>query len=276
MRRSLSLLLASVAAVGLTVATAGAANASSDCSTVQVDVSSSGHIRLAHHLPAGFLKFDVDGAAGQNIQIVQPRHHASVDTLVTDANLVNGNQPNPVPLERDFTAIGGSSTGTDLFVWLKPGTYYLADTGTGAALTAGLVSVVHVGGSWAEARAPHVTGQVTAVGDMDWAKWPRTIGHEGTLRFVNASTDWHFAELLQLKPGVTYAQLKDVIENNGDPSTISSPTAADYTTGVMAPHHSQLSTYDLPKGHYALMCWWPDENGVPHAMMGMFRLIDLR
>lgn len=276
MRRSLSLLLASVAAVGLTVATAGAANASSPCSTVQVDVSSSGSIALAHHLPAGFLKFDVDGATGQNIQIVQPRHHASVDTLVTDANLINGNTPNPVPIERDFTAIGGTSTGTDLFVRLKPGTYYLADTGIDTPLTADLVTVVHVGGAWVEARAPHVTGTVTAVGDMDWSKWPRTIGHAGTLRFVNASTDWHFAELVQLKPGITLKQLRDVIENGGDPSTLTPPNPVFYDTGVVSPHHSQLSTYRLPKGHYALLCWWPDENGVPHAVMGMSRLIDLR
>jgi hypothetical protein len=26
-----------------------------------------------------------------------------------------------------------------------------------------------------------------------------------------------------------------------------------------------------------LLCWWPsDENGMPHAMMGMFRFINLR
>ena len=275
MRKPVTLLLAAVAALGLTVGTAGAADASSFSPVVHVRVDSSGHIRLPHHLPAGLLRLDVDGAAGQNIQIVQPRHHASVSTLVHDAALIGAQNPDPVPLEHHFTAIGGTGTGTDLLVRLDPGTYYLADTAI-QSTTSDLVTVVHVGGGWTKTSTPRVTGTITAVGDMDWAKWPRTIGHEGTLKFVNASSDWHFVELLQLKPGVTYAQLKDVVENGGDPSTISSPTAADYSTGVISPHHTQLSTYDLPKGHYALMCWWPDENGMPHAVMGMFRLIDLR
>lgn len=272
MRRSLSLLIASAAAVAMTVGAAGAAD-TSPRSTIQVDVSSTGHVRIAHSLPSGFLKLDVDGAAGQNIQIVRPRHGASVADLVRDGNAVNTGDASG--LERDFTAIGGSETGTDLFVHLSPGTYYLGSTAV-PTLTAKLVTVVKVCGDRVAAKAPRITGHVTAVGEMSWAKRPRTIRHEGTLKFVNASSEWHFAELLQLKPGVTYAQLKDVIENNGDPSTISSPTAAVYDTGVISPHHAQLSTYDLPKGHYALVCWWPDANGVPHAVMGMFRLIDLR
>ena len=43
---------------------------------------------------------------------------------------------------------------------------------------------------------------------------------EGQVRLVNASSDWHFVDLQQLKPGVTLAQVRDVVMHNGDPSTV--------------------------------------------------------
>ena len=48
-------------------------------------------------------------------------------------------------------------------------------------------------------------------------------------------------------------------------------------TGSLSPGHSMTVDYDLPPGHYAVMCFFPDPKmkGMPHAYMGMVRVIHL-
>jgi hypothetical protein len=34
--------------------------------------------------------------------------------------------------------------------------------------------------------------------------------------------------------------------------------------------------YDLPRGEYLIACFWPDRlTGMPHAFMGMWKLVQL-
>jgi hypothetical protein len=268
MRRSTStLLLSAVAAVGLVLS--GALPAQANASpTVQVDIAASGAIHMRHHLPGGELKFDVDGAVGHTLQIVKAKHHATVDQLVTDANAFNSTGK-ATGIERDFTAVGGSLTQTDLWVRLSWGTYYAIDIQP-TTLTKNHVVVLHVGGTWAAADRPHVGAVITAVDEMRWAKSPKRIPSHGVMAFLNESTDYHFIVMLQVKPGTTLAEVKAALMSQGQPSFA---LAGNYSTGVLSPGHTQLSTYSLPKGKYVLACFWPDENGVPHAAMGMLRFI---
>jgi hypothetical protein len=276
MRKMFTVVLATTAALGLSVATAGAANASTGSSTLHVTVSSTGTVSTAHHVHAGLVRFDLEGAAGQSVQIAKPKHGASVQTLLDDGMALN-TKGDASGVERDFVALGGASvaSGSDFWQVLHAGTYYLVDTAA-QSLTASDVAVLHVTGTTSTRAVPESPNEIHAIKDMVWASHPASIRHEGLLRFDNDSTDYHFAELIQLKPGVTRAQILQVLQSNGDPSTILQPNGADYSTGVLSPGTSQLSTYDLPKGHYGLLCFWPDENGVPHAVMGMVRTIDLR
>jgi hypothetical protein len=270
MRRSIpTLILSAAAAVGLVLTGAAPAQAAAH-STVQVDVASSGAIHMRHSLPAGYLKFDVDGASGHTFELVKPKHHASVSRLVTDTNAFN-KTGKATGIERDFTAIGGSLTQTDLWVRLPHGTYYAIDIEP-TTLTRQHVVTLHVGAGYAVADRPHVGAVITAVGEMRWAKSPKHIPSHGTLAFLNESTDYHFIVLLQVKPGTTLTQVKKALMSPGQPSFA---LAGNYSTGVVSPGHSQLSTYSLPKGKYVLACFWPDENGVPHAAMGMLRFITL-
>lgn len=270
MRRSIpTLMLSAAAAIGLLFAGAAPADASpSGCSTVQVDIASSGAIHMHHSLPAGYLEFDVDGAGGHTLQLVRSKHHASVDQLVTDSNAFSSTGK-ATGLERDFTAVGGSLTQTDLWVRLPRGTYYAVDTQP-TTLTKDHVVVLHVGGAWAVADRPHVGAAIAAVGDMQWAKSPKRIPSHGVMAFFNESTDYHFIVLLQVKPDTTLAEVKAALMSPGQPSFA---LAGNYSTGVLSPGRSQLSTYSLPKGKYVLACFWPDEHGVPHAAMGMLRFI---
>ncbi|MDH2442734.1 hypothetical protein QDR37_02125 [Amnibacterium sp. CER49] len=276
MRKILTVVLATTAALGLSVATAGAANASTGSSTLHVTVSSTGTISTAHTVHAGLVRFDLEGAAGQSVQLAKPKHGASVQTLLADGMALN-TKGDASRVERDFAGLGGASvfSGSDFWQVLHAGTYYLVDTAA-QSLKASDVAVLKVTGSTDARAVPESPNEIRAVKDMVWASNPASIRHEGLLRFDNDATDYHFAELAQLKPGVTRAQVLKVLQTNGDPSTILAPHGADYSTGVLSPGTSQLSTYDLPRGHYALLCFWPDEHGVPHALMGMVRTIELR
>jgi hypothetical protein len=270
MRRSIpTLILSAAAAVGLVLTGAAPAQAAPSA-TVQVDVAASGAIHMRHAIPAGFIKFDVDGANGHTFQIVKPKHHASVGRLVTDTNAFNSTGK-ATGIERDFTAIGGSLTQTDLWVRLHHGTYYAIDIQP-TTLTKQHVVVLHVGAGYAVAYRPHVGAVITAVGEMRWAKSPKHIPSHGVLAFRNRSTDYHFIVLLQVKRGTTLTQVKQSLQSPGQPSFA---LAGNYSTGVLSPRHTQLSTYSLPKGKYVLACFWPDKNGVPHAAMGMLRFIDV-
>jgi hypothetical protein len=48
-------------------------------------------------------------------------------------------------------------------------------------------------------------------------------------------------------------------------------------TGVISPGRSQIVAVHLPPGKYLLACFWPDDRtGMPHAMMGMWKLVTLK
>lgn len=276
MRKMFSVVLATTAALGLSVATAGAANASTGSSTLHVTVSSTGTVSTAHRVHAGLVRFDLEGAAGQSVQLARPKHGASVQTLIDDGMMLN-TKGDASGIERDFAALGGASvySGSDFWQVLRAGTYYLIDTADQSP-TASEVAVLHVSGHTDARSVPGSPNEIHAIKDMVWSSHPASIRHEGLLRFDNDATDYHFVELVQLKPGVTRAQILKVLQSGGDPTSLLMPNGGEYSTGVLSPGTSQLSTYDLPKGHYALACFWPDENGVPHAFMGMIRTIELR
>lgn len=269
-RRSISTLLVSAAAAAGLVLTAAAPANGATSATVQVDIAASGAVDMPHSIPAGFIKFDIDGAAGHALQLVRPKHHASVARLVADANAfaASGNSRG---VERDFTAIGGSATQTDLWVRLPHGTYYALDIEP-RTLTKQHVAVLHVGGERVVADRPHVSAVLTAVGEKRWAKRPLRIPSRGTMAFLNESTDYHFVVLQQVKRGTTLAQVKAALKSPNPPSF---GLSGFYTTGVLSPGHDQLSTYRLPKGLYFLACFWTDEHGAPHAVMGMVRMINV-
>ena len=45
---------------------------------------------------------------------------------------------------------------------------------------------------------------------------------------------------------------------------------------IVSPGHAMALHLQLPAGHYALMCFFPDpQTGMPHAFMGMVRMVTL-
>jgi hypothetical protein len=97
----------------------------------------------------------------------------------------------------------------------------------------------------------------------------------GTVKVVNQADQPHFLVLQRVKTSTTTAQVRKFIKSGaqGNP-----PWAlkAGTDSGVLSPGKSQLVSYDLPAGKYFVACFWPDFiTGMPHFMMGMWKLVTL-
>jgi hypothetical protein len=110
------------------------------------------------------------------------------------------------------------------------------------------------------------------------ARWggAKSLPSKGTLTFRNASTDSpHFLELQHVAKGTTRKQVIDCLNDPDCTFDFGRPGTLD--TEVLSPGRSMTASYDLPPGTYAQLCFFPDpKTGMPHALMGMVRIITLK
>lgn len=102
-----------------------------------------------------------------------------------------------------------------------------------------------------------------------------TIRNQGWVKVDNRSDQPHFIEFQRVKKGTTRAQVLKFLRSggNGQPSFA---MRANDSFGVISPNRHAAWKLDLPKGRYALMCFWPDRmSGMPHAYMGMIDMVNL-
>lgn len=97
----------------------------------------------------------------------------------------------------------------------------------------------------------------------------------GTITFENKSTESpHFLILQQVKDGTTRKQVIAALQSHSGPGPfLRHEQAAD----VMSNGHAMNMHVQLPAGTYAEMCFFPDpQTGMPHALMGMVRIVTLK
>jgi hypothetical protein len=182
-------------------------------------------------------------------------------------------------ITRDITAFGLAdvSVGTPVTITanLTPGNYYLMDLanfqgGAGPALTPLKVTP---GGS----RGPlHGDVSVQATGSDRFvapSSWP----HKGSYVFANTDPESiHFMELQPVKPGTTDAQVQTYFDSHSQsppPFALPGPTAGN---DIVTPGVTIRVAYNLPAGTYVLLCFVADaQTGMPHALMGMHKVITL-
>jgi hypothetical protein len=101
-----------------------------------------------------------------------------------------------------------------------------------------------------------------------------TLPHHGTITFANHATNSpHFLVLQHVKEGTTRKQVLDSFQSQGPP-TFALPDEQE--SDVVSPGHAMNLHLHLPVGEYAEMCFFPDpQTGMPHAFMGMVRIIHL-
>jgi hypothetical protein len=135
----------------------------------------------------------------------------------------------------------------------------------------GLAMLTVTGSHVRQVRAPH-RGSVTAF-TYGFDSTPRFLPANGWIRLANRADQPHFVEFQRVKPGTTPAMVRKTLAMNPQ-SRPSWALKVNFSTGVMSPGTAQVVQVALPPGRYVLMCFWPDDRtGMPHALMGMWKLV---
>lgn len=99
--------------------------------------------------------------------------------------------------------------------------------------------------------------------------------HPGLVQitFTNAGDDTHEMGVSMMKPGVTLAQLETALKGkNGEEQArgmLIHPDAEYPVPTAIGPGGSEVELTTLAAGHYVVVCFFPDEHGMPHVLMGM-------
>lgn len=133
------------------------------------------------------------------------------------------------------------------------------------------------GSATRSAPAPDVDGKIVGRTGPKWGG-SSTLPAKGTFLFKNADrTVPHMVFLQQVAEGTTTDQVLEAImsEEQGPPPEWVLPASLE--TGSLSSGRKMTVDYDLPPGQYVVMCFFPDPNmkGMPHAFMGMLKMIHL-
>ncbi len=157
---------------------------------------------------------------------------------------------------------------------LRSGAYYLMDlakfAGAGQPKITRLFVTGHGRGSSLHGRV-HVT---TTSADRFIAppSWP----HRGTYLFHNVADTIHFMAIVPVKAGTTDKQIQAFFNSHSQsqpPFFRSGPSGGN---DVVSPGGTILVSSNLPRGTYVLLCFVADDvTGMPHAVMGMHKVVRL-
>jgi hypothetical protein len=105
---------------------------------------------------------------------------------------------------------------------------------------------------------------------------PRSWPHEGTYTFRNTSDTLHFMALEPVKAGTTDEQVQKYFDSHVQTPPPFMTMGPGGGNDVVSPGYSLQVSYDLPKGTYVLLCFVADDKtGMPHAFMGMHKVVVL-
>lgn len=176
-------------------------------------------------------------------------------------------------LREHATIYGGGHKGTTWQVVLPKGTYYavsLNSAGAGSPITAKFT----VKGKNASAALHDTAATVTAAKPNRWkTKGLDSLG-SGWLTYRNTSKELHFMELSGVKPGTKDSQVKQAFQDpNAEPDFF---TKKSFFFDVISPGIEVAVKGPVKKSRYLLDCFMPSESdGMPHAFMGMWKLVDV-
>jgi len=291
MRRFLSGIVAVVLATTGMLASGSVASADGQGTTV-VSVRSDGTtVSLSRDtVPSGRVMFKVSttGTDGSEIILFRPAANVTLAQVAADFQEVFSQDPATAAkgtrdLTRDvrfyglaFVVPGTPATVTES---LGAGTYYLMDlvgyTGSGGLPD---LTTLRVRGSDAgrgsDSGAQGTTIRMTS---QDRFVGPRVLPARGTVTVRNVSDTLHFMLALPVKDGTTDADVQAYFDSGSESEPPFARQGPSVGLGVLSPGRTAQLGYRLPAGTYVLLCFVADdETGMPHAVMGMYKVVVLK
>ena len=225
-------------------------------------------------LRAGRYHFHVVSPSGSHaLQLLRFKNGYTVQQAMQDLPAAfSGNVPAVQRIDNGVVFRGGASAGPkhpgDMVVSLKAAQYMAVDQNgnAGAMLTV-------VGTAPKQVKSPF-SGTYTAF-SYGWGV-TKNLPASGTVKVANQADQPHFLVVQHVKSSTTASQVRKFI-NSGAQGNPSWALRGSADSGVISPGQSQLLSYDLKPGKYLVACFWPDYfTGMPHVMMGMWRLVTLK
>lgn len=173
------------------------------------------------------------------------------------------------------TWYSGATTGSVWQVYLPAGTYYVLDV-PGAVQGAAQPATFTVVGDPRTATLHPTAGTVRAIsvegGNAFVAKGMSRLGN-GWLKFANSAKEVHFLDMTGVKATTSAAQVRKGFQSNKDPKWVTGPNVS---VDVISPGVSIALKSPLTGGRYLVDCFIPSEtDGMPHALMGMWKLVNV-
>ncbi|HET6817872.1 MAG TPA: hypothetical protein VFH66_11655 [Mycobacteriales bacterium] len=275
--------------IGVGIAVAPAASAAAGGTFLHVAITSHGmYVKGPTTFPAGRVTMYMDAAGGdRTIEIVRLHSgysfadfRSDVKTALTNLEGPNGDTKAGLKALNhaiaNITALGGVSAhdGT-----VRHGSVLLSQAGHRYVLfdDSNLVPRrpvrLTVTAPAGPQTLPATSATVVARDDRRWGG-ASTLPSHGNIKFVNRATvSPHFVVLQHVKAGTTRQQVIDALSSPNPPDFI---LPGDQSSDIVSPGHAMSLHLHLPAGSYALMCFFPDpQTGMPHAMMGMVRIVTL-
>ncbi|GGR06409.1 hypothetical protein [Deinococcus ruber] len=172
---------------------------------------------------------------------------------------------------------GNSDSAT---LYLTPGRYVLAsldadDTTHKTALSMGYFREINVRGP-ALKNAPAAADYRIRMVDYRFELPQGVRAGTHTWRVLNSGQEPHFALLARLLPGKTFKDAMASLMKNDQQG----PPPVDFEHSVYAQvlTHGQSEdvSWNLSAGHYVVVCFVDNKQGVPHALMGMAQELVVR
>ncbi len=271
-------LLAGAAAAASVVPAASAATAAdpvpSGAKVVTVTMTASSMALSTDSITAGNTVFKAVSGDGKDheLQIVRLHSGYSLQQFGSDIGKAFGGDVAAIRrVDSHASFRGGAETHFRpgyMSVPLKAATYYLLDQDGNS------VRKLTVTGAFQHRPAPQAQATITAFTygfGLNGA-----LPHQGWIHEHDQSDQPHFYVFNRVKADTTYREVNSYFKSGaqGQPSFA---LHANVSSGVISPMTGQNFYLDMPAGRYVVMCFWPDDDtGMPHAFMGMWKLITLR
>lgn len=165
--------------------------------------------------------------------------------------------------DKAATLYGGGAVGTRWQVKLTKGSYYMLDTKTNKMTT------FKLNGDSRNAKFAKPDSEVWATPKNQWQTSGDLAGP--WVSFTNKAHEIHFMEADRVAKSTTAKNVKKGLMSNKQPKWL---RPGGFFFDVQSPGVKTLHHQDVDKGKYLLVCFMPSEeqDGVVHAMMGMWRL----